>query len=65
MDIEGSEVEALNGMEDVLKQKEMRLIIAAYHPVNGKPTNAAIVPYLEKLGFTAVYLPDGMVRAKR
>ena len=41
MDIEGSEIEALKGMERTLNS-DVRLAIAAYHPVNGVLTHAVL-----------------------
>jgi FkbM family methyltransferase len=50
MDIEGAEIEALKGMDGVLKGRP-KLAIAAYHVVNGKETFKTIIPWLEKRGF--------------
>ena len=61
MDIEGSEIEALKGMSRIL-QSGVELAIAAYHPVNGTPTNSVLIPELERLGFEVIY-SQGIVRA--
>lgn len=63
MDIEGSEIEALKGMQKILAS-QVQLAIAAYHPVNGRLAHTVIVPQLEQLGF-AVNYTDGIVRARR
>jgi 3-dehydroquinate dehydratase len=51
MDIEGAEIQALEGMERTLKENDVRLVIAAYHEVDGKPTWKTIVPWLKQMGF--------------
>jgi FkbM family methyltransferase len=63
MDIEGSEIEALKGMQKILASRA-QLAIAAYHPVKGRLTHTVIVPQLEQLGFAAAYV-DGIVQAHR
>ena len=63
MDIEGSEIEALKGMKRTL-QCNVRLAIAAYHPVEGRLTCNVIVPQLEQLGFKTTYT-EGIVQAGR
>ncbi len=63
MDIEGSEIEALEGMSRTLKS-DVRLAIAAYHPVMGKLTHSVIIPRLEQLGFKTTYA-EGLVQAHR
>jgi FkbM family methyltransferase len=63
MDIEGSEIEALKGMNRVL-ESDVQLAIAAYHPVQGSLTHTVIVPQLERLGFKPAYI-DGIVHATR
>jgi len=54
MDIEGSEIEAIKGCEDILKNKDLRLTIATYHIVNGKKTQEFIEKYLKKLNFQVI-----------
>lgn len=63
MDIEGSEIEALDGMPRALKS-DVELAIAAYHPVMGRLTHLIIIPQLEQLGFKTT-CAEGLVRAKR
>lgn len=50
MDIEGSEMEALEGMDQILRT-DVKLAIAAYHVVNGEPTYRTVVPQLARRGF--------------
>jgi FkbM family methyltransferase len=63
MDIEGSEIEAIKGMQNILKSRA-ELAIAAYHPVDGKPAYTAIGPQLEQMGYE-VTCADGIVHAHR
>ncbi len=63
MDIEGSEIEALDGMKRALGS-DVQLAIAAYHPVEGRLTHTIIVPRLEELGFKTAYM-EGIVQARR
>ena len=50
MDIEGSEIKAIEGAQQTLKQKPV-LIIASYHIVDGKKTADYFEKYLPKLGY--------------
>ncbi len=61
MDIEGSELEALAGMQKTLRCT-LHLAIAAYHPVQGTLSYLEIMPRLEQLGFRTSY-SDGIVCA--
>jgi len=63
MDIEGSEIQALKGMQETLRFG-VEMAVAAYHPVEGRPTHSAIVRELERLGFRTV-CAEGIVRARR
>jgi len=63
MDVEGSEIEALGGMNRTLKS-DVELAIAAYHPVMGRLTHSVIIPRLEQLGFKTTYV-EGLVQAHR
>ncbi len=63
MDIEGSEIEALDGMNKTL-ESVVQLAIAAYHPVKGRLTHPIIIPRLEQLGFKTTYA-EGIVQARR
>ena len=38
MDIEGAELEALSGMEELIKNQDTKFAIASYHEVNGEKT---------------------------
>ena len=50
MDIEGSEVEALDGMKEVFKFKP-NMVIAAYHQFNGKETYHEVIKKLKDNNF--------------
>lgn len=63
MDIEGSEIEALRGMQKTLESSP-QLAIAAYHPVGGRLSHTVIVPQLLELGYEVTSI-DGIVRARR
>ena len=64
MDIEGAEIEALEGMENILKEHDVTLAIEAFHVVNNQPSSVVILPRLRKLGYKA-YERDGFVYARR
>ena len=55
MDIEGAEIEALKGMDKILSKDGVKLAIASYHKVGGKPTYKTIIPLMEQKGFSAEY----------
>jgi hypothetical protein len=65
MDIEGAEIEAFQGMEGILKDKEVKLAIAAYHDFTGEPTYKTLVTRLETEEFQVVNTGDGMLYAKK
>jgi len=50
MDIEGAEIEALKGMEEIM-QRGTTLAIAAYHPVNGLLSKDIIIPEIKKVQY--------------
>jgi len=54
MDIEGAEIEALKGAEDTLNAENLKLVIEAFHEVNGEPTYKTIIPYLQKRRFNTI-----------
>lgn len=64
MDIEGAEIEVLKGMEETLRNNDVKLAIEAFHIVDGKPTSETIIPQLKKLGFK-VCEEGGFVYAKK
>ena len=64
MDIEGSEIEALKGMGETLR-KEVKLAIAAYHSISGKPTYKTIIPQLNKSGFEVHHTKEGIIYARK
>jgi|LGOV01.1.fsa_nt_gb FkbM family methyltransferase len=51
MDIEGAEIEALKGMEETLRNNDVKLAIEAFHVVDCKPTSETIIPLLKGIGF--------------
>ncbi len=51
MDIEGAEIEALEGAAQVLKKHNPQLAIACYHLRNGKPTSFTLKEKLEELNY--------------
>lgn len=53
MDIEGAEIEALQGMTGTLKKGVSSLAIASYHFRDGSQTCQALEPFFEKLGYRA------------
>ena len=55
MDIEGAEIEALKGMNKILSDDGVKLAIASYHKVGGKPTYKTIIPMMEQKGFSSEY----------
>jgi len=47
MDIEGAEIEALQGCQTILKSESVKWVIEALHIVEGQPTYKKIVPVIE------------------
>lgn len=47
MDIEGAEIEALNGCSNILDNYKPKLVIEALHQVDGIPTYKTIIPFLK------------------
>jgi 3-dehydroquinate dehydratase len=60
MDIEGAEIEALKGAKETLKNKNIKLVIAAYHEIDRRPTYKTIISNLEKMGFR-IHREDGIL----
>jgi FkbM family methyltransferase len=58
MDIEGAEIEALQGAVRTLKNTR-KVVIAAYHVRNGKPTAPFVTSFLKKLGFNVIVIDEG------
>ena len=63
MEIEGSEVEALKGMEKTL-QSDVTMAIAANNPIDGQPTYKDVMTELQRFGFMTAYANE-IVRAAR
>lgn len=51
MDIEGSEIEAVEGAEKTLRNSDANLSIASYHVLNGKPAYIELEKELRRLGY--------------
>jgi len=51
MDIEGAEIEAIQGAQEILKNCNPNVMIASYHLVDGKTTSHFLEKYLSKLGY--------------
>jgi len=51
MDIEGAEIEAIQGSKENLKKSDVHVAIASYHIINGKTTSYFLESYLSKLGY--------------
>jgi len=63
MDVEGAEIEALKGAEKVLN-KDLRIVIGAYHEINGEQAYNKVIPFLEERGFI-VKRTGGIVHATK
>lgn len=53
MDIEGAEIEAIEGCTQTLKKNDVYVAIASYHIVNGQTTSHFLEDFLSKLGYKA------------
>ena len=53
MDIEGAEIDALDGMRNLLMEGKPNLAIASYHIVDGKQSCELVEIFLKKLGYSA------------
>lgn len=51
MDIESSEIEAVKGAAKTLKNNDVKLSIASYHILNGKPAHMELEKVLKRLGY--------------
>lgn len=65
MDIEGAEIEAYQGMKEILKDNDVKLAIAAYHTLEGRrETHSTIAHWLSSDGFKA-WVKKGIVYAQK
>lgn len=53
MDIEGAEIEAIQGAIKTLRNNDVNVKIASYHVVNGKTTSVFLENFLRKIGYEA------------
>jgi FkbM family methyltransferase len=53
MDIEGAEIQAIEGCEKVLAENNVHVAIAAYHIVNGRTTSFFLEEFLRARGYEA------------
>jgi hypothetical protein len=58
MDIEGAEIEALQGAVRTLRNTR-KVAITAYHVRNGKPTAPFVISFLKSLGFNVMIIDKG------
>lgn len=54
MDIEGAELEAVEGIDKISEHNGLRMVIAAYHIINGKMTCKRIAHQLKDLGLRVI-----------
>lgn len=64
MDIEGAELEALEGMNETLHMSGLRLAIAAYHRREGVETHSTVSRRLNEMGFQ-VRVRESVIYAQR
>ena len=51
MDIEGAEIQAIEGCKETLKKNKVNIAIASYHIIDGKRTSYFLENFLSKLGY--------------
>src|SRR5207244_3775576 len=51
MDIEGAEIEAIQGAVKTLKSNKVNVMIASYHIINGQTTSFFLERYLKSIGY--------------
>jgi FkbM family methyltransferase len=51
MDIEGAEIEALEGSMETIKKCKPEFAIASYHIINGAPTYIALEAFFKRIGY--------------
>lgn len=53
-DVEGAEIELINGSKSTLLNNKVNLAIASYHQVNGEKTNVTLEKMFKKMNYTTV-----------
>jgi len=53
MDIEGAEIQAIEGAREIMKEKNIHFAIASYHVVNGEKTCIKLEQMFKKIGYSA------------
>lgn len=63
MDIEGAEIEAMQGAIETIKKYQPEFSIASYHIVNNKPTYLALEKFFEtiKYPYKTIFFSDGEI----
>ncbi len=51
MDIEGAEIEAISGVREFLRDKNVHFAIASYHKVNNIPTCQTLEKMFAEIGY--------------
>ena len=51
MDIEGAELEAVEGCKDLIKNFKPNFAIASYHMVDGEPTYIKLESFFNSIGY--------------
>ena len=61
MDIEGAEIEALEGAVKTIEKHQPNFAIASYHLINGEQTYMALESFFKKINypFKTVFFDDG------
>jgi len=54
MDIEGSEIHAIRGAKEIIKNSNINLAIASYHVVNGTKTCFEVERLFQDLGYISI-----------
>lgn len=66
MDVEGAEIEAIEGCKNILKNNNVNLAIASYHIRNGEETYKKLEPMLNNFGYkTKTEFPEHLTTYAR